>query len=73
MAEKGIYCLILKTGGAVLDVGALGGEVTFPAGYYVYVGSALGPGGACTGAAPYPGLPKDNRAPATVAYRPPAY
>ncbi|GAB7016344.1 GIY-YIG nuclease family protein [Methanogenium cariaci] len=44
MAEKGIYCLILKTGGAVLDVGALG-EVTFPAGYYVYVGSALGPGG----------------------------
>ncbi|KAF1078538.1 DUF123 domain-containing protein [Methanogenium sp. MK-MG] len=44
MAEKGIYCLILKTEGAVLCVGALG-ELQFPAGYYIYVGSALGPGG----------------------------
>jgi len=44
MAEKGIYCLILKTGGAVLPVGALG-EMQFPAGWYIYVGSALGPGG----------------------------
>ena len=44
MAEKGIYCLILKTSGAVLSVGALG-EVEFPAGWYIYVGSALGPGG----------------------------
>lgn len=44
MAEKGIYCLILKTSGAVLSVGARG-EVTFPPGWYIYVGSALGPGG----------------------------
>ncbi len=44
MAEKGIYCLILKTNGATLPVGALG-EVAFPAGWYIYVGSALGPGG----------------------------
>ena len=44
MAEKGIYCLILKTKGAVLPVGALG-MVTFSAGWYIYVGSALGPGG----------------------------
>jgi len=44
MAEKGIYGLILKTNGAVLSVGALG-EVTFPAGWYIYVGSALGSGG----------------------------
>lgn len=44
MAKKGIYCLILKTCGAVCSVGALG-EVTFPAGWYIYVGSALGPGG----------------------------
>jgi Uri superfamily endonuclease len=41
MTEKGIYCLILKTGGAALPVGALG-EITFPAGWYIYVGSALG-------------------------------
>lgn len=44
MAEKGIYCLILNTSGATLAVGALG-EMTFPVGWYIYVGSALGPGG----------------------------
>lgn len=44
MPEKGIYCLILRTCGAIVSVGALG-DVTFPAGWYCYVGSALGPGG----------------------------
>ena len=44
MAAKGIYCLVLHTRGAVIPVGARG-EVTFPPGWYVYVGSALGPGG----------------------------
>lgn len=44
MPEKGIYCLLLKTKGAVLPVGALG-TMTFPAGWYIYVGSALGAGG----------------------------
>ncbi|WAI00115.1 GIY-YIG nuclease family protein [Methanogenium organophilum] len=44
MVEKGIYCLILYTEGAIASVGALG-EVVFPAGWYIYVGSALGPGG----------------------------
>ncbi len=44
MAKKGIYCLILKTHGAMLSVGALG-EREFPAGWYIYIGSALGPGG----------------------------
>ena len=44
MAEPGIYCLVLHTAGAVVRVGARG-DVAFPAGWYVYVGSALGPGG----------------------------
>jgi len=41
---KGIYCLVLSGGGAYVRVGALG-ERFFPQGYYVYAGSALGPGG----------------------------
>lgn len=41
---KGTYCLILKTDGCTQVVGSLG-EIEFQAGYYVYVGSALGPGG----------------------------
>ena len=44
MAEKGIYCLILNTRGAKRSVGALG-EILFPPGWYIYVGSALGTGG----------------------------
>lgn len=39
-----MYCLVLQTDGAVIRVGARG-EVVFPAGWYCYVGSALGPGG----------------------------
>lgn len=41
---KGTYCLILRTQGCTLTVGSLG-TVTFPRGWYVYVGSAQGPGG----------------------------
>ncbi|MDK2891787.1 GIY-YIG nuclease family protein [Methanohalophilus sp.] len=41
---KGTYCIILKTGGCTQKVGSLG-EIEFKTGYYVYVGSALGPGG----------------------------
>jgi Uri superfamily endonuclease len=41
---KGIYSLVLSGGGAPVRIGALG-ELFFPGGYYVYIGSALGPGG----------------------------
>lgn len=44
MCPKGTYCLILKTGGCTVSVGSLK-SIIFEAGYYVYVGSALGPGG----------------------------
>lgn len=40
----GIYCLVLRSEGAAIRIGSLG-ERTFGAGYYIYVGSALGPGG----------------------------
>ncbi|MDI9633357.1 MAG: GIY-YIG nuclease family protein [Methanolinea sp.] len=43
-ASEGTYCLVLSCDGCTVRVGALG-EVLFPAGYYVYVGSALGPAG----------------------------
>jgi Uri superfamily endonuclease len=42
--ESGVYCLALENPAAVLGVGALG-LVAFRAGFHVYVGSALGPGG----------------------------
>jgi Uri superfamily endonuclease len=42
--DKGIYCLVLSTPGARIRVGALG-DLSFQSGWYVYVGSALGPGG----------------------------
>ena len=41
---KGIYCLVLSGGGSSIRIGAIG-EQFFPQGYYVYAGSALGPGG----------------------------
>ncbi|HOS82370.1 MAG TPA: GIY-YIG nuclease family protein [Methanolinea sp.] len=41
---KGTYCLVLSSESCRVHVGALG-ELAFPGGYYVYVGSALGPGG----------------------------
>jgi Uri superfamily endonuclease len=42
--DKGIYCLVFKTPGCTISVGALG-AIFFPAGWYIYVGSALGSGG----------------------------
>jgi Uri superfamily endonuclease len=42
--NKGIYCLVFSTPGAMIRVGALG-DLIFQSGWYVYVGSALGPGG----------------------------
>lgn len=40
----GTYVLLLSLAAALVRVGRLG-EFAFPAGYYAYVGSALGPGG----------------------------
>ncbi len=42
--DKGIYCLVLATAGTTVRAGALG-EISFPEGWYVYIGSALGTGG----------------------------
>jgi Uri superfamily endonuclease len=42
--DKGSYCLILLSDGTDIPVGALG-VVHFPQGWYVYCGSAQGPGG----------------------------
>lgn len=44
MCPRGTYCLILKTDGCTVNVGSLK-SIVFEAGYYIYVGSALGPGG----------------------------
>ncbi|RNI12076.1 GIY-YIG nuclease family protein [Methanohalophilus sp. RSK] len=44
MCPKGTYCLILNTDGCTVSVGSLK-SLVFNAGYYIYVGSALGPGG----------------------------
>ena len=42
--DKGIYCLVFQTPGCTIRVGAVG-TLTFRAGWYIYVGSALGSGG----------------------------
>jgi Uri superfamily endonuclease len=42
--EPGVYALVFTNPDAVLDVGRLG-PVAFSAGFHVYIGSALGPGG----------------------------
>jgi Uri superfamily endonuclease len=42
--DKGSYCLILACRKSRLTVGALG-SLCFPEGWYVYCGSAQGPGG----------------------------
>jgi Uri superfamily endonuclease len=42
--DKGVYCLIFKNQGITVRVGALG-DLTFQAGWHIYVGSALGSGG----------------------------
>ncbi len=44
-SSPGTYVLVLRTfWESVIEVGSLG-ELSFPAGRYLYVGSALGPGG----------------------------
>jgi Uri superfamily endonuclease len=42
--DKGVYCLIFKNQDITVRVGALG-DLTFQAGWHIYVGSALGSGG----------------------------
>ncbi len=42
--EPGVYCLIFANSATVLEVGSLG-PIAFRAGYHMYIGSALGPGG----------------------------
>ena len=42
--DKGVYCLVFKNHEVTVRVGALG-NLTFQAGWYIYVGSALGSGG----------------------------
>jgi Uri superfamily endonuclease len=42
--DKGIYCLVFQTPGCTIRIGSLG-AITFRAGGYIYVGSALGSGG----------------------------
>jgi Uri superfamily endonuclease len=42
--DKGIYCLILENRPVFVSIGALG-NLWFPAGFHIYVGSAQGPGG----------------------------
>jgi Uri superfamily endonuclease len=42
--DKGVYCLIFKNQDIIVRVGALG-DLTFQAGWHIYVGSALGSGG----------------------------
>jgi Uri superfamily endonuclease len=42
--DKGVYCLIFRNPACIAGVGALR-EVAFPAGFHIYVGSALGSGG----------------------------
>lgn len=44
LSEKGIYCLIFENQACTLEVGKKG-ELSLPAGFHIYVGSALGPGG----------------------------
>jgi Uri superfamily endonuclease len=42
--DKGIYCLVFKTPGCTIRIGALG-ALLFQAGWYIYIGSAQGSGG----------------------------
>jgi Uri superfamily endonuclease len=42
--DKGVYCLVFENHECTVKVGALG-NLTFLAGWYIYVGSALGSGG----------------------------
>jgi len=42
--DKGIYCLVFRNPACTVVVGALG-TVKFPAGFHIYIGTALGSGG----------------------------
>ena len=42
--DKGIYCLVFENPACTVRIGALG-PVPFPAGWHIYIGSALGSGG----------------------------
>jgi Uri superfamily endonuclease len=42
--DKGVYCLVFENHECTVRVGALG-NLTFRAGWHIYVGSALGSGG----------------------------
>jgi len=42
--DKGIYCLVFRHPACTAVVGALG-TLEFPAGFHIYIGSALGSGG----------------------------
>jgi len=42
--DKGIYCLVFENPSCMVRIGALG-PVPFPAGWHIYIGSALGSGG----------------------------
>ena len=42
--HKGVYCLVLRNRSCTVEVGALG-PLPFARGWYVYTGSAQGPGG----------------------------
>ena len=43
-SEKGVYCLIFENRACKFEIGKKG-EFSFPAGFHLYVGSALGSGG----------------------------
>jgi Uri superfamily endonuclease len=43
-SEKGVYCLIFENRDCVIEVGKKG-TFSFPEGFHIYVGSALGLGG----------------------------
>jgi Uri superfamily endonuclease len=43
-SEKGVYCLVFENRGCVIEVGKKG-VFSFPEGFHIYVGSALGSGG----------------------------
>jgi len=42
--DKGIYTLVFRNPACTVRIGALG-EIAFPAGWHIYIGSALGSGG----------------------------
>lgn len=44
LSGKGIYCLIFENKACKIEIGKKG-ELVFPAGFHIYAGSALGPGG----------------------------